>query len=55
MSRFFPNRTRRGRGGNRVTVASLGTNHRLYADYEYASGARLEQPWMLSMGYRYTW
>lgn len=36
-------------------AASLGANHRLYADYEYASGSRLDQPWSLSMGYRYTW
>ncbi|AJG19340.1 autotransporter outer membrane beta-barrel domain-containing protein [Cupriavidus basilensis] len=36
-------------------AASLGTNHRLYADYGYASGARLDKPWTLSMGYRYSW
>ncbi len=36
-------------------AASLGTNHRLYADYEYASGSRLDKPWMVSMGYRYSW
>lgn len=36
-------------------AASLGTNHRLYADYGYASGARLDNPWSVGMGYRYSW
>lgn len=36
-------------------AASLGTNHHLYADYGYASGARLDKPWAVSMGYRYSW
>ncbi|KAB1445706.1 autotransporter Vag8 [Bordetella bronchiseptica] len=49
----------RSRGGfaeARVGVgALLGKRHALYADYEYAKGARFEAPWTLQLGYRYSW
>ncbi|CFN64293.1 autotransporter [Bordetella pertussis] len=35
--------------------ALLGKRHALYADYEYAKGARFEAPWTLQLGYRYSW
>ncbi|BBN53710.1 hypothetical protein TRE132_18350 [Pseudomonas chlororaphis subsp. aurantiaca] len=52
--------TRTGLSGGRNELglgiaASLGTQYRLYADYEYVSGSTLDKPWSVSMGYRYTW
>ncbi|OLF55319.1 autotransporter outer membrane beta-barrel domain-containing protein [Pseudomonas chlororaphis] len=35
--------------------ASLNNSHQLYADYEHASGSRLDRPWAVSAGYRYSW
>lgn len=34
-------------------AASLGKNHRLYADYGYSKGAKLTTPWSVNAGYRY--
>lgn len=36
-------------------AAALGASHRVYADYEYANGSKLDKPWSVSAGYRYTW
>lgn len=36
-------------------AAMLGTNHRLYTDYEYSSGKQMDRPWAFNLGYRYSW
>ncbi|MNP74584.1 Pertactin autotransporter precursor [compost metagenome] len=45
------NRTETGFGG----VMQLSTNSKVSLDAEYAKGADIEQPYAVSLGYRYLW